>query len=84
MNNMNVFTKNEESRSISPTNRVEIIIKTGSPAEQKKIGSNICEQLRGDPDFINSNIVVNYTDSDNNVYVIASKEAKPVVLQLNV
>ena len=84
MNNMNVFTKNSESHSISPTNRVEIIIKTCSPEEQKIIGSNICGQLRGNPDYIDSNIVVNYTDTDNSVYVIASKEARPVVLQLNV
>lgn len=39
-------------------------------AEAMRIGSQIHEQLVGNPDYINDNIVLNCTSSDGNVYLL--------------
>ena len=65
-------------------NRLEITIKTNSKEEKEKIGRNICCQLLGNPDFIDNNIVVNFTDSDDCVYIIVGEEAKETDLQLHI
>mgnify|MGYP003550024988 CR=1 FL=1 len=63
-------------------NRIEIIIKTKNAIEQDKIGEHICNQLVGNPDFIDDNILVNYTDDTNSVYIIVGEEAKETALNL--
>lgn len=64
-------------------NRMTMVIKTKNHEEQKRIGEQICDQLTGNPDYIDSNIVVNYTDSNStNVYVIVGAEAKETSITL--
>lgn len=64
------------------SNRIEITIKTKNAIEQARIGEHICNQLIGNPDFIDDNILVNYTDDTNSVYIVVGKEAKETALNL--
>ena len=55
-----------------------IEIETGTKEECMEIGSRIHEQLRGNPDYIDSNILLNCTDSDNVVRLYIFKECKNI------
>lgn len=63
-------------------NRLVITIKTKNTIEQNKIGEHICNQLVGNPDFIDDNILVDYTDDTDSVYILVTNEAKETVLNL--
>ena len=64
------------------SNRIEITIKTKNAIEQNRIGKHICNQLAWNPDFIDDNILVNYTDDTNSVYIVVGKKAKETALNL--
>lgn len=56
--------------------RRAISIVTDSEEERVRIGELICKQLRGNQDFIDSNILVNYTNAGNEVLVFIYEECK--------
>ena len=50
--------------------KMQVSIKVSDEKEQMKIGNHIHEQLRGNRDYIDSNIVLNIdTDNEINLYV---------------
>lgn len=53
-------------------------IETQTKDECMRIGNLIGEQLRGNQDYIDNNIVLNYTDSDNVVRLYIFKECKNI------
>lgn len=55
----------------------EIIIKCASNEDKKALGNSIHEQLRGNPDYIDSRIVLNI-DTDKVVNLVIFADAKPV------
>ena len=60
-----------------------INIVTDSKEECIRIGESICNQLGGNQDYIDSNILVNYTDVDNEVRIYIFKECTyvpPIVI----
>lgn len=50
--------------------------------ERNRIGNDICNQLKGNPDFIDSNIVVNFTSYPDLVSIFVFEEAKPVDIKI--
>lgn len=59
-------------------NGIEFLIHTDTDEECMMLGEKICNQLRGNPDYINSNIVVNYTSGDRIVYLWFAKFCRSV------
>ena len=57
-------------------NRIEMTIRC-EVGKETEIGKMICEKFRGNPDFISTEIFVNYTDDPGAVYVAIGKLAKP-------
>lgn len=53
-------------------------IETQTKDECMRIGNLIGEQLRGNQDYIDNNIVLNYTDSDNVVRLYIFEECKNI------
>lgn len=53
-------------------------IETQTKEACMELGYSICQQLVGKEDFINDNIVVNYTDTDNVVRLYIFKECKEI------
>lgn len=76
------FEAKKEDNIMDSDNRTVITIKTKNPIEQERIGEHICKQLAGNHDFINDNILVNYTDDTDSVYILVSNEAKETTLNL--
>lgn len=50
--------------------------------ERNRIGNDICNQLKGNPDFIDNNIIVNYTSYPDFVSIFVFEDAKPVDIKI--
>lgn len=59
-------------------NGIEYLIHTDSDEECMTLGEKIGNQLHGNPDFVNSNIVLNYTSGDQIVYLWFAKFCRSV------
>lgn len=57
--------------------KLEITIKTQSEEEKMEVGTRIHEQLRGNPDYVNNNIILNI-DAENEVWLGIFKECENV------
>ena len=57
--------------------KLEITIKTPNNDEKMRIGSEIHEQLRGNSDYIDNNIILNI-DADNEVWLGIFKECENI------
>lgn len=50
-------------------NRIELIIRCDTEEQCMEIGESICNKLVGNEDFIENNILINYTASSKDVIV---------------
>lgn len=57
--------------------KMHITIRTTDEKEQMRVGNSIHEQLRGNKDYIDNNIILNI-DVDNEVNLYIFKECKNV------
>lgn len=57
--------------------KLEISIKTSTDEEKMRIGSEIHKQLQGNPDYIDSNIILN-VDAGCEVWLGIFKECKEI------
>lgn len=59
-------------------NGIEYLIHTDTDEECMILGGKIGNQLRGNPDYINNNIVLNYTSGDRIVYLWFAKFCRSI------
>lgn len=61
--------------------KLEVIIRTKNEEEKNRIGNKIHKQLKGNPDYINSNIILNI-DVENEVWLGVFNECEniPVII----
>lgn len=61
--------------------KMQVKITVNDEKEQMAIGNSIHEQLRGNKDYIDSNIVLNIdTDNEVNLYVFKECENVPTII----
>lgn len=59
-------------------NGIEYLIHTDTDEECMVLGEKIGNQLRGNPDYINNNIILNYTSGDSIVYLWFAKFCRSI------
>ena len=62
---------------MEPELKLKIVIETSTEKEQMAIGNHIHEQLRGNKDYIDNNIILNI-DVENKIRLYVFKECKDV------
>lgn len=61
--------------------KMHVIIKTSDEKEQMRIGNSIHEQLRGNRDYIDNNIILNIdVDNEVNLYIFEECTCMPDIV----
>lgn len=63
--------------------KVEIILYERDAEGARETGEYICNKMKGNQDFIDNNVVINYTDDPGRVHICIYENAKAeTILQL--
>ena len=62
--------------------KVSVTLYLGNEQDARETGENICEKLKGNQDFIDNNVVVNYTDDPGRVHIYIYENTQPETVLL--
>ena len=62
---------------------IEATLYVGNEAIARALGECLCERLKGNQDFIDNKVIINYTDDPGRVHIYVYEGAEPeTILQL--
>lgn len=63
--------------------KVDVILYLGDEEKARECGESICNLMKGNQDFIDNNVVINYTDDPGRVHIsIYENTSTETILQL--